>query len=121
MLSLIISSAHISTTESMIRNKFEELELGEFTVSIKPSQCKGKDCLKVFIHFNFLTHDGNKLREKLIENDMAQKAGEHIDPVKIVYDMYRGRERYWTLYLAPPPRPPHTPVAPTPYKARIVY
>ncbi len=100
MFSIVISSAHLSTTEALLREKFEQLDLGEFTLDVKHSQCKGRDCLKVFIHFSTMTAEAHKLRERLIENDMAQKAGERFDPVKIIYEQSRGRERYWTLYLA---------------------
>lgn len=103
--SMVISSARLNTTEEDIRNVFGRLDLGELErVDIIKSQSRGMDCLKIFIHYASTSHNAERLRAKLDENDVRQKEGEIVPPVKIVYGRSReGRDQYWQVYKCKTP------------------
>jgi hypothetical protein len=104
--SIVISSALPSTTEADVRTTFEELELGQLSkIDIVAATSRGKECLKIFIHYSSATSSGVRLRAKLAENQERQKQGEQdVQPVKIVYGTTRdGRDRYWYIYATQTP------------------
>jgi len=103
--SMVISSALPNTTEALVRSTFTELDLGVLEkIDIVPSQCRGEECLKVFIHYKSASQQGERLRTRLEENQERQKQGEVFPPVKIVYGSTRdGRDRYWQVYAAQTP------------------
>ena len=50
-----------------------------------------------------MTEESAPFRRKLIENSLAQKANQPYKPVRIVYDSYNGKEKYWNVFLAKTP------------------
>jgi hypothetical protein len=103
--SMVISSARLNTTEDEIRNVFGKLNLGELErVDIIKSQSRGMDCLKIFIHYASTDPSADRLRARLEENDVRQKEGEIVPPIKIVYGRTReGRDQYWQVYKCKTP------------------
>ena len=103
--SMVISSARINTTEELIRNVFEKLNLGELAqVDIKPATSRGMECLKIFIHYSSTSDNAERFRAKLEDNDARQKEGEIVPPIKIVYGRSReGRDQYWQVYKSKTP------------------
>ena len=99
MFSIVIPNVSLSFSGEMIREKFEQLGFGEFTVVTKLSN----DKMKVFINYTSMTEESKAFRYRLIENDLARKAEQLYDPVKIFYDQVGGRERYWKIYLTKTP------------------
>lgn len=102
---MVISSARLNTTEDEIRNVFGKLNLGELErVDIIKSQSRGMDCLKIFIHYASTDPSADRLRARLEENDVRQKEGEIVPPIKIVYGRTReGRDQYWQVYKCKTP------------------
>ena len=102
---MVISSAHVNTTEENIRHVFERLRLGDLDhVDIVKATSRGTDCLKIFIHYSSTSPEAMALRAKLDENDLKQKEGERVTPIKIVYGRSReGRDQYWQVYKCKTP------------------
>ncbi len=100
---MMISSARTSTTEDDIRRVFGKLNLGELEkIDIVPAHSRGIECLKIFIHYAQMTSDS--LRERLDINDERQKAGDMVEPIKIIYGRSReGRDQYWQIYKCKTP------------------
>lgn len=103
MFSIVITNALLTTTESMVRNAFEQLELGAFNLHMVQGVSKGRDCLKIYINFTSITDKGSVMYGRLMENDSAQKNGQKFSPISIIYDTYRGRDKYWQVYLTKTP------------------
>lgn len=102
---------YYDATEKKIREVFESLHLGEFSVVILPPNPLKKGT-RVFINYTTMTEESAEFRNHLMENEIAQKQGTHITPVKIYYESYLGKERYWKVYLAKSPYDPFTPFTP---------
>jgi hypothetical protein len=103
--SAVISSARTNTTEEMIRKVFEGLDLGVERVDIVKATSRGIDCLKVFIHF-FENNNPNavRFRARLDDNDIRQKEGEIVPPIRVIYGRSRdGRDQYWQVYKTKTP------------------
>ena len=103
MFSIVITNALLTTTEAMVRNAFEQLELGTFNLHMVQGVSKGRDCLKIYINFTNITDKGSVMYGRLMENDAAQKNGQKFSPISIIYDTYRGRDKYWQVYLTKTP------------------
>lgn len=107
--SIVISSARFNSTkdfetnkaetEELIRKVFGRFNFGEFEMDIVKATSRGMDCLKIFIHYTSVTPIADRFRARLEENDVRQKEGEIVPPIKIVYGQSRdGREQYWQVY-----------------------
>ena len=99
---------YYNVTSEKIRTVFESLHFGEFSVVIKPPNPLKKGS-KVFVNYTSMTEEAAEFRNRLIDNDMEQRKCNHITAVKIYYESYLGKERYWNVYLTESPYDKHTP------------
>lgn len=106
---MVISSARLNSskdfetnkaeTEAHVRKVFGRFNFGEFEIDIVKSTSRGMDCLKIFVHYTLATPNADAFRARLEDNDVRQKEGEIMPPIKIVYGQSReGREQYWQVY-----------------------
>jgi hypothetical protein len=102
---MVISSARVNTTEEDIRRVFGKLNLGELDrVDVIKASSRGMDCLKIFIHYSSSDANAERLKARLEDNDVRQKEGEIVTPIKIVYGRSReGRDQYWQVYKSKTP------------------
>ena len=102
---MVISSALPNTAKSDVERVMLELDLGELEgIDMVNAQSRGKPCLKFFIHYKTTSPNAIRLRARLDDNDDAQKTGEIVPPVRIIYNRTRdGRDQYWQVYKAKTP------------------
>lgn len=101
----IVMSVHPKTDEARIRRVFDQLQLGELDrIDLVQAQSRGNDCLRVFIHYTTTNANADALRARLEDNDIRQKEGEIVAPVKILNNQTRdGRNQYWHIYKTKTP------------------
>ena len=118
----VVFSAPLTTTHESVVSAFESLDFGEFQVASRLSHCKGKECIKYFVNYSRLHESATEFRERLVENEVAQRDGERFWPVKVYYENHRGREHYWQVYKTKTPdelQAARAARAAEPYKVRV--
>jgi len=100
--SMVISSARPNTTKEDIQRVFGALQLGDLDrIDIVPTTSGN---LRAYLHYSSTSTSAEPLRAKLDNNDVRQKNGEVITPIKIVYGRSRdGRDQYWQVYKCKTP------------------
>ena len=111
-MSIFISKALISTTVEDVREKFEELDLGEIsTIDMKEYDRDGSTFRKFWIHYKTYSTESHAtaLMDRLKRNEQRQKAGEVIpagDIPRIVYGVNRRTQAdmYWQVFACKTPQ-----------------
>ena len=109
MFSLTISNAFATISKEFVTEKFNDLDLGEFTVDELEVTRHGHKAKQFWIHFETCdTEFAKSLRDRLESNAARQKAGELLqssDIPRLVYGINRrnGKDSYWQLYKCATP------------------